>query len=110
MDVDAAYDIAKAILTDAASRMEQIQSEEDAKVQLITRIVTEGLGWDFRDIGNERPNENGFSDYVISHDRNERWHQGVLQDFRACAEARVRRHQTGGFLRATARHSHGSCY
>lgn len=66
MDVDAAYEIAKSILGDAAQRLGQIQNEEDAKVQLITRMLTEALGWDFKDIGNERLNENGFSDYVIS--------------------------------------------
>ena len=50
MDVDAAYEVAKSILEPAAQRLDQIESEEDAKLQLITRMLTEPLGWDFKDI------------------------------------------------------------
>lgn len=66
MDVDQAYEIAKAIFQDASDRIEAIRSEEDAKIQLINRLLTECLGWRHSDISAESPNENGFSDYLIS--------------------------------------------
>lgn len=66
MNVDSAFDIAKVILTEVESRIELIRSEEDAKVQIITRILIEALGWAHSDISSESPNENGFSDYLIT--------------------------------------------
>lgn len=66
MDVDSALDEAQVIFADAVERIDQIQTEEDAKLQLITRLLTEALGWAHGDISSEHSNENGFSDYLIS--------------------------------------------
>ena len=71
MNVDTAFEQAKAIVLSVADRIEAIRSEEDAKLQIITRIVTEVLGWSHEDIASETPNDNGFSDYLIKDgDRN----------------------------------------
>lgn len=65
-DLDTSYEVAKAILGEAAANIENIRSEEDAKLQIITRLLTDALGWAHSDISAERHNENGFSDYIVS--------------------------------------------
>ncbi|MCA0058383.1 MULTISPECIES: hypothetical protein [unclassified Mesorhizobium] len=64
--LDASFEVATKILMDAKARLAAIQSEEDAKFQIISRILIEALGWEHEDISNERPNENGYSDYLVS--------------------------------------------
>lgn len=65
MNVDEGYDAAKAILEEAQSRLPEITTEEDAKIQVINRILTHALGWEHKDISAERKHDNGFSDYVL---------------------------------------------
>lgn len=64
--LDNAYASFVAIRDQARDNIDAILTEEDAKVQIITRVVTECLGWSFSDIGNERRHESGYSDYLIS--------------------------------------------
>ena len=66
MEIDRAYEVAKVILTEAQSHIERIRSEEDTKLQIITRLITNVLGWAHADIASESHNENGFSDYLVS--------------------------------------------
>lgn len=66
MTVDEGYEAAAAILKGAEDRLSQIRSEEDAKVQIITRILIEALGWRHEDLVCETHHENGFSDYLVS--------------------------------------------
>ena len=68
VDIDRAFEAAKAILEEASSRLDAIRSEEDAKIQIITRLLTEVLGWSHSDISAEHPNDNGFSDYLLTND------------------------------------------
>ncbi|MCB8838084.1 cold shock domain-containing protein [Aurantimonas sp. VKM B-3413] len=42
-----------------------LSSEEDTKIRLITKILTQVLGWDENDINCERKHDSGYSDYVI---------------------------------------------
>ncbi len=65
MSVDAAFEKLALVLADARPRMTEIQTEEDAKLQLITRIMIEVLGWEHRDLLCEEPNPKGFSDYKV---------------------------------------------
>ena len=65
MGVDSAFDRAQAIISSVSERLDAIRSEEDAKVQIITRIVTEVLEWSHEDIASEIKHDNGFSDYLI---------------------------------------------
>jgi cold shock CspA family protein len=66
MSIDAAYELANAIINDATANIAHIRSEEDAKLQIITRLLVEGLGWRHADISAESPNENGYSDYILN--------------------------------------------
>lgn len=66
-EIDAAFERAQLLVADAKTRLESIVTEEDAKLQLIVRFLTEVLGWSHSDISAERKNENGYSDYIISH-------------------------------------------
>ncbi|KRB85947.1 hypothetical protein ASE00_04135 [Sphingomonas sp. Root710] len=66
MTVDEGYEAAAAILKEAADRLPEIRSEEDAKVQIITRLLIEALGWRHGDMVCEAHHENGFSDYLVS--------------------------------------------
>lgn len=68
MTVDKAFESARQVIETAAVHLEQIKTEEDAKLQIITRILTEALGWSHTEISAEQPNENGYSDYVLSRD------------------------------------------
>jgi cold shock CspA family protein/energy-coupling factor transporter ATP-binding protein EcfA2 len=63
--VDQAYVTFAVIRDDFNRNADSVISEEDVKIRLITRLVTECLGWEFSDIGAERKHDNGFSDYLI---------------------------------------------
>lgn len=64
--LDQAYQNFLTIKDAVHENTEGILTEEDAKVQIITRVFTECLGWGFPDIGSERKHDSGFSDYLIS--------------------------------------------
>lgn len=63
--LDRAFAAAKALIDDVKPRLGAIASEEDAKIQLVTRFLTEVLGWRHADLSAERKHNNGFSDYII---------------------------------------------
>ncbi|WP_201067112.1 MULTISPECIES: AAA family ATPase [Thiorhodovibrio] len=56
---------ARAIVADVHKNLENIESEEDAKIQSINRMFSESLEWPFSDFRAERHHENGFSDYLL---------------------------------------------
>ena len=66
--LDAAFEKTKNIVDEALQNISNIKTEEDSKIQLITRIITEGLNWSFSDIRAEKKHENGYSDYLLSID------------------------------------------
>lgn len=66
LDLDTACEKAKSIAADANTNLSNIVTEEDAKIQIINRIVTECLGWKLADIRTESKHDNGFSDYILS--------------------------------------------
>ena len=66
--LDSAFEKTKGIIDDVLRNVSNIRTEEDAKIQIITRVITEGLNWSFSDIGAEVKHENGFSDYLLSND------------------------------------------
>ncbi|OKO77130.1 cold shock domain-containing protein [Bradyrhizobium sp. NAS96.2] len=63
--LDASFARAAALIADIEPRLSNIQTEEDAKLQLIVRFLTEILGWDHADLPAERKNDNGYSDYLV---------------------------------------------
>jgi len=64
--LDEAYEKILVIREDVNENIENVLTEEDAKIQIITRVITESLGWSFADIGAERAHENGYSDYLLA--------------------------------------------
>lgn len=64
--LDVSYERANALIDDVEPRLANILTEEDAKLQLIVRFLTEVLDWDHADLSAERKNENGYSDYIVS--------------------------------------------
>jgi len=66
MGLDEAFSTASKIIDEAKENIEKIRSEEDAKIQIITRLLCESLGWSFSDISAEKHHDNGYSDYLIS--------------------------------------------
>ena len=68
VDLDSAFEKTKSIMDEVLQNVSNINTEEDAKIQIITRVITEGLNWSFSDIGAEVKHENGYSDYLLSND------------------------------------------
>jgi predicted type IV restriction endonuclease len=66
ISLDNAYESVCRIVQDTEGRQDLIITEEDAKIQLIHRVLTEALGWNVSDIRAERQNENGYSDYILT--------------------------------------------
>ncbi|MDP0926582.1 cold shock domain-containing protein [Paracoccus onubensis] len=64
--VDEAYEKILVIRDEVKGNIDNILTEEDAKIQIITRVITECLGWSFADIEAERAHENGYSDYLVT--------------------------------------------
>lgn len=65
-ELDQAHDKLQTLMESVGENREQIVSEEDSKVQVITRILVDVLGWDTTSIGSERKHESGYSDYIMS--------------------------------------------
>jgi hypothetical protein len=66
VSLDSSFKIAAALCSDVQSRLEQIETEQDACVQLINRFLTEVLGWGFADIMTEKYSEAGYADFLVS--------------------------------------------
>ena len=66
VELDSVFEKTKDIVDAADANIQGIKTEEDTKIQIITRIITEGLGWSFSDIGAEVRHDNGYSDYLLS--------------------------------------------
>ncbi|WP_316230534.1 hypothetical protein [Bradyrhizobium sp. SZCCHNR1051] len=64
--IDSAYSRAAAIVAEIEPRLSDVLTEEDAKLQLVTRFLTEVLGWSHSAISAERKNDNGYSDYIVN--------------------------------------------
>ena len=65
MDVNEAEERARIIVSDVLGNLENIKTEEDAKIQSINRILSECLEWPFSGFRAEHHHENGFSDYLL---------------------------------------------
>ena len=65
MDIDSAYARFMQVKEEFEQNIEGVKSEQDVRFQVINRILTEVLGWHFREVRTEVKNEGGFSDYLI---------------------------------------------
>lgn len=68
MNVDVSFEIFKEICREILDNTNNIVTEEDAKVQIILRVLTESLNWGHSNIAAERKHDNGFSDFLIVED------------------------------------------
>lgn len=66
MTLDTSFKRAEALVSDVRERLGQIETEQDARVQLINRFLTEVLGWDFAEIRTEPHSPAGYADYLLS--------------------------------------------
>jgi cold shock CspA family protein/GTPase SAR1 family protein len=66
MNLDRSFEVAKALCADVSSRAMEIETEQDARVQIINRFLTEVLGWDYAEIKTETFSDAGYADYKIS--------------------------------------------
>ena len=66
MSLDKSYDVAKALVEDVQARLSQIETEQDARIQIINRFITDVLGWDLSNIRTEKHSDAGFADYLIA--------------------------------------------
>lgn len=64
-NIDLAEQKLKSLLSDIRSNLASIESEEDAKVQIINRVFNECLGWSFTQFACESKHDSGYSDYVL---------------------------------------------
>jgi cold shock CspA family protein len=55
----------KEIKADVLGNIDNVLSEEDSKLQIINRVLTEVLCWPHANIACENKHENGFSDYIV---------------------------------------------
>ncbi len=63
--LDDAEKKAQEIYDDIKGNLQNIKTEEDAKIQIINRILNECLGWPYSDFKAENHHENGYSDYIL---------------------------------------------
>lgn len=62
---DSYLEKAKEICAEVSDNLQNIQSEEDAKIQIIVRILTDCLGWLHSDIAAETKHDIGYSDFIL---------------------------------------------
>jgi hypothetical protein len=66
MSIDSAHEAAQRLCDDVRNRLVQIETEQDARFQLIDRFLTEVLGWDHADVKTEPHSESGYADYLLT--------------------------------------------
>lgn len=65
MSIDNAQERFKEIAAEVAKNLTQIKSEQDARFQIINRVITEVLGWPMEDVETEPHTKAGYVDYVL---------------------------------------------
>jgi len=63
--LDQARERFEALAAEVSTRKDEIETEQDARFQVIDRILTEVLGWPRSAIRTEPPTESGFIDYLL---------------------------------------------
>lgn len=64
-ELDIAFQNIETIATDVLSNLENIETEEESKIQIINRVLHECLGWPHSSFKAETKHENGYSDYIM---------------------------------------------
>jgi hypothetical protein len=66
MSLDDAFSRAKVLCEELEPRLSEIETEQDARLQIINRFLTEVLGWSFADLKTEPHGPSGYTDYLLS--------------------------------------------
>ena len=66
MSLDNAFSRAKEMFEELEPRLAQIETEQDARLQIINRVLTEVLEWSFADLKTEPHGPSGYTDYLLS--------------------------------------------
>lgn len=64
--IDAAADQLATLISDVAGYLDTVKSEQDTRLKVINRMLTEVLGWPLAAIHTEEPSASGFVDYKLS--------------------------------------------
>lgn len=68
MNIDVALERFLLISEEAENNVDKINTEQDARINLIDRILIDVLGWDRFDISTEPHSESGYTDYLLKID------------------------------------------
>ena len=66
MSLDKSFEAAKTLCTDIQARLSEIETEQDARVQIINRFLTGILDWNFADVKTEKYSDAGYADYMLA--------------------------------------------
>lgn len=66
MSLDEANSAFQKLSADVAERLSTIETEQDARLQLIDRLLVEVLGWDHAAIKTEPHSPSGYTDYLLN--------------------------------------------
>ncbi|WP_316168734.1 MULTISPECIES: hypothetical protein [unclassified Bradyrhizobium] len=72
MGADEARATLEALLPSIELAIAEVGSEQDTRLQIINRMLTEVCGWRFEQIKTEVPNDQGFADYALWDERHAR--------------------------------------
>lgn len=64
-EMDTAFDTFCALLEEVSHNLTSIVTEEDAKFQIINRMLSEVLGWPHSSVSCESKHDEGYSDYIL---------------------------------------------
>jgi hypothetical protein len=73
MSIDRAHERFKAVAADVEKNLARIKTEQDARFQIINRVITEVLGWPIEDVETEPHTKAGYVDYSAG---GQAWHDG----------------------------------
>jgi hypothetical protein len=64
--IDESYDKFCKIIEEKKNYEDTVETEQDTRLKIIDRILTESLGWDYKNISTEPSTIDGYIDYVLS--------------------------------------------
>lgn len=65
LNIDEAKEFFQTMVNEVTPRLNEIKTEQDARFQLINRLLIEVLGWQFADIKTEPHSEAGYADFLL---------------------------------------------
>lgn len=69
MGIDDAFKRFEALASEIALGLVEASTEQDTRLKVINRLLTEVLGWPYSQIKTEEPNKKGYADYALKDDK-----------------------------------------